>query len=412
MLFIVLAVVLVVLIILGYVVYAAVLQPPSAPTTQTNQGGHPHKHHHPHPQPTPTVSPTPQPIGNACTGVTKNGQTYTFSWLHVSSQGIVQDQNNCYVPLVGFNLGALDEQNGSIGVDLPTNQWVNSTFHMNVARVVFNAYWYDTNVYVPNKAEHFQQVLTDFVSELESIGDYVELDPYTNFHTPPCGNDHQGVDISFCPPQDYGSILYKQNASPSNFQQTFMYAPPIIQAWQSLAARYKNDPAVLYDTMNEPIAPSPTYWSDIKTIIQTIQTINPRALLIAFGRDWPSIASGQQTAYDNVPNLLIDFHIYDGFQGTGATGQQCNEPGTLDQDLRTTHFSDTVNFAHQHGWGVIINEWGGCMDLPTYNAGIIWAAQTLHVALVYFHGGDIGTPRTNLNSNGKLVQPAYSSLLP
>src|SRR5579864_413742 len=41
-------------------------------------------------------------------GITKNSDgSYTYSWLHVSSDGKIVNDSGCIVPLAGFNMGAL-----------------------------------------------------------------------------------------------------------------------------------------------------------------------------------------------------------------------------------------------------------------------------------------------------------------
>src|SRR6202043_3334375 len=116
-------------------------------------------------------------LGNGC-GVKQNHDgTYTFSWLHIAN-GTIMDEHNCVVHLLGLNMGGLFL--GAAGHATPTVlSWYKQNIPMNVVREAYNAYWWDTDVYVPNEKMHFRQWLETVVQWQEQQGNYVILDNAT-----------------------------------------------------------------------------------------------------------------------------------------------------------------------------------------------------------------------------------------
>lgn len=362
----------------------------------------------------PNPSPQVSHKGQHC-GVRKNVDgTYTFSWLHVASDGNIVDEQNCIVPLVGFNIGGLFLGSAGAGTTplAGTNpvllNWIHQTFPANVMRVSFNTIWWNQDVLVPKAGIHYRLYFQAFVKNLEQSGYYVQLDPTTNFTEPPCG----GV-ITHCPPQDQGEQDFKASPSAATRQESPFYIPPIVQAWQSMIPLYANDPAILYDAWNEPVVSKPSYFQEMNKLIDTVQALNPRALVFVFANQWPKIMKGKRADYTQ-HNLVIDFHMYDGFHGASPiNGKTCDEPGKYNYNPYD-HFPRIATFIHQHGQAIIFNEWGGCYDLPAYHQHMIAFAQAYNISLVYFQVGncmDYKNGSYEVNTNGKLVQAGYASIL-
>jgi hypothetical protein len=340
-------------------------------------------------------------------GVQKNSNgTFSFSWLHVSPDGQVVDANGCIVPLTGINMGGLfladAEAPHPNGI-----AWYKRTFQMNLVRVNFNSYWWDTNVFVPKENMGYRQWLQQYVHWQEQSGNYVELDEGPNFTEPPCGGT-----ITFCPAEDQGEQDYKKNPNPTTALELEQNIAPGEQAWTDLAKLYANDPAVIYDVLNEPTG-YPNLYRDSDTLINIIRSQNPRALVVVFANGWKGLISGKYP-WHKEPNLVIDAHIYDGFQGTSpATNANCSEPGSTSWSPSSSNFQNLVDIAHSYGQGVIINEWGGCYDDPTYNQRILSFAAQNDVGLAYFQSGNLRklvNSNQELNGNGLLVQTGYASV--
>jgi hypothetical protein len=370
--------------------------------------------------------PAPSPSGSAVghtgggCGVKKNSNgTYTFSWLHVSSDGKIVDGSGCIVNLVGVNMGALFLGDAGVGMGGPQGvpqeiAWFKQHFPMNLVRVNFNSLWWDQNVFVPRANMHFQQWLQQYVKWQEQAGNYVQLDEGPHFPEPPCGGS-----VTLCPSQDQGKRDYQANPNQTTAQELESNIDPGVRAWADIARIYANDPAVIYDAWNEPtINNLGAFFQDMNTLINTIRAANPRALVVVYRHGLSKIMAGRFPDYQQ-PNLVIDAHIYDGFRGASpATGKPCSEPGQPEWTPANSGISGEVAFAQQHGHAYIINEWGGCYDMPGYHQQIISFAKADHIALAYFTAGNLvtttsggGAASWQLNDNGRLVQSGYAGLL-
>jgi hypothetical protein len=349
--------------------------------------------------------------GKVCSGVTKNSDgSYTFAWLHVSSNGYIVDQNNCVVPLDGVNMGGLFLGNAGGKQTLQDITNFKQLVPMDLVRVNFNTQWWNSNVYVPDAHMNYQQWLQQYVKWQEESGNYVELDAGPHFPEPPCGGT-----ITFCPAEDQGQVDYRQHPGSQTALELDSNIQPAVQAWQALTKIYANDPAIIYDVWNEPVLNNlPKFFSDMNTLINTVRAENSRSLVVVFGNGWKKIVAGKYPNYTQ-PNLVIDAHIYDGFTGTSpADGHSCQEPGKTTWTPEHSKYARDVYFAHQHGEATIINEWGGCYDLSSYNEFLTSFATANDVSLAYFQSGNlvnIKDGQLQLNANGLLVKPVYSAAL-
>jgi len=344
--------------------------------------------------PTGSITPTTTTTGPAtCNGqgVTKNADgSYTFSWLHVNSQGQVVDAHNCLVHLLGMNMGGLFLS--SAGHQPPSSiSWFKQHIPMNVVREAINTYWWDTNVYVPNAHMHFQQWLETVINWQKQNGNYVIIDAATEFHNPPCGT---GLSVP-CPSQDQAN---KNN--PPNPEEQSTYQPTPLQALTDLAKMYGNDPQIIFDVWNEP---SPkeisgismqTYFQDMNQRINAVRQYAPNSIVMVYENGLQQIMSGQYPMYTQ-KNLMFDTHIYAAHWTPGNT-------------------TSLVSFVHAHGDAFIVGEWGGKPGKPDPGVMIPFLQQN-DVEACYFGANDLasggGAAPVELNSIGQAVASGYGSIL-
>jgi hypothetical protein len=350
--------------------------------------------------------------GKGC-GVKRNSDgTYTFSWLHVSADGQIVDEKDCRVPLVGFNMGGLFIKDAGGKATLSKIQRYKQNFPMNVARINFNSRWWDYDVYVPSAGMHYRAWLQKYIGWQKQVGNYVMLDKGPHFAEPPCDSS----DLKLCPNQDQGIRDYKANPNAETARELEDYIGYDIAALSDLAKLYANDPALLYDVWNEPTLKNlPAFYQDMNTLINTVRRQNPASLIIVYQRGYREIVSNEYPDYMQ-SNLVIDAHVYPNFNGTSpATGQSCHSPGKSGWTPQNSNLDTLVQFAHNHGHAFIINEWGGCYDIPEYHQVITSYAKAQGIGLVYFEAGNVLANRnTNalvVNDNGRLVQQAYADIL-
>ena len=334
--------------------------------------------------------------GQTCGVHLNSNGTFTFSWLHINSTGQVVDSTGCVVRLLGVNEGAPFLGGASGTTDLAglaaKMKWYHNALPANIARVNYNAYWWDTDAYVPDAHMHFKQWLQTYVKLLEQSGDYVELDTGPEFHNPPCGNDGMGVNITFCPSQNQAT-----KNIPTNPQEQIWYEPTALQSLSELSKIYANDPAILFNVWNEPAASAITltqYMTDMNERINAVRANAKNSICVVYVRYLDQIMAGQAQLYTQ-PNLIIDQHDY------GVPNVAALQP----------------KFAYYkaHGLGAIFNEYGGAIYNPAAEPVFTQLAQQYGVGLVYFFYSNLNSattqnPTNALNANGQLVHQSYTTI--
>jgi hypothetical protein len=313
------------------------------------------------------------------TGVTKHADgTYTFAQLHLNEQGISVDTTGCEVYLLGCEgKGAtVNRQYGGYGVD--TTQgfsyillYIQAVPQMNLLRPWFDADAWNDNTFVSAANMHYQEFLKTYIKAIEGYGLYVELNNYPARTTP---------------------------------QST-------TQALAGIAAAFKNDPAVLFDVRNEgTMGYSSSLIAENNQFITAVRTNNPTALVSVFGAGINETVAGTIPVYTQ-GNVMFDFHLYSGYVGNNPeTGWSCNEPNRDWQYQLSTVLPRWVSFLHSKGLGLIINEWGGCYDVPEYNTAMTnFVIQNHIVGLSYFDPHNWiyqGKP----DGNAQRVSQAYTTV--
>ena len=363
--------------------------------------------------PSPGTGSTPIRPGTAIAGkgcgISRTSTGYVFSWLHVSN-GSIKDDKNCIVVLRGFNWSQI-EFGDAVGGNAKTRisevriAQYNQVFNMNVWRIPVNAYWWNTNVYVPLAGMAYQDWIQQIIRWAEQNGDYVILTKGPQFHAPPCG----GSDKT-CPSQNYGlstgDPTQKSNGS---------YIDPALAMWASIAKLYANDPAVLYDSWNEMSdLDAQTWQQNENALIAAIRAQNPRSLIFLGGPNFKGnidpLIKGEVPDFTQ-SNLVYDFHVYDGYHGQ-HDGKNCGAPLSYVWQDWPTHADEQFGFAQQHGKAVSITEWGGCYDLDEYNQAITSYARTHTISLVYYDESNVlnmANETYQLTDNGMRVQAAYAA---
>lgn len=358
----------------------------------------------------------PSPVaGNGC-GVTKTADGYKFSWLHVAG-GALADEKNCIVTLKGFNWSQLEFGTGVGGgpktrISEASLAWFSQNLHTNVWRIPLNSTWWNQNVDVPMAGMSYQAWIQQVVKWVEQTGNYVILTKGPQFLTPPCG---KGPD-AFCPPQNNAQAEIDAGTAGPEVRTTGQYIDPAVKMWTSVANIYANDPAVLYDSWNEMHdIDAQTWQTNTNTLIATIRQQNPRSVIFLGGPNFKGNINAlvQGTVPDfTQANLVYDFHVYDGFNGT-FLGKNCSEPNSYVWRNWPNNADAQVNFSQQKGKAVSFSEWGGCNDVDDYNQAITTYARTHHITLTYYDETNVAKNTGDgyqLTPNGIKVQAAYATL--
>lgn len=343
--------------------------------------------------------------GTTCnnTGVTKNPDgSYSFAQLHVDTNGNVVDQNNCVIHLLGLNQGWL--ASGKTGYPSP-QEWASwkQVLPYNIVRINYNSYYWNNDVFVPDKNMNFRAVLQDYVKTAEAHGFYVELDTGAQHPEPPCGGS-----VTFCSSQNQGAKDYAADPDCTVHPTTCAevvelpsYPPDGNQSISDLTKLYANDPAVIFDVWNEPgdgnfntLLPNNQFFPAMQNRITIVNTNAPNSLVVVYAHSFPKLMNGTFPAYTG-KNIIIDFHSY-------STTQ------TVDQHI------PNIQFDQQHGWGTIINEYGGTNLSASEQQVMTTLAQQYNTGVLFFTADNLLSSGNNLpvvlNALGTLVQTSFTTI--
>jgi hypothetical protein len=324
------------------------------------------------------------------TGVSKNAAgTPSFSWLHVAGGSIV-DERNCPVRLMGFNTMGLEFGNAIADITATRLKTFTQTYQMNLWRLVISPVWWNANDYVPAAQMTYQDWVKQVIAWMEQNGNYVEIDP-TAYHT--IGPAASGP---YCDQNNNAPPCWTSQDTPNNppwtEQQVITAAQ---QFWQSIVPLYKNDPAILYDGLNEPVPPDFTnYHEDLSLMIDTIQSLNPRAVVFVYGSGIDQMVAGTVADYPQ-QNLVMTFHPYP-------------DPNNPWQG-KLARIQGWIPWIHGHNHAVSIEEWGDpqLASNVAYAEAVVALVKTYGAATTYYAENATMTGDGHLTSIGQVVQQVY-----
>lgn len=314
--------------------------------------------------------------------------SYTFAQLHVDQNGILVDPSGCRVNLLGAqgrgaSMQTDDEYHIDDTADFSYLATVNSTVTINELRVPVTVRNWVDNLPMPEvPGMLFQDFVKTYVQAIEQQGDFVQIDVY----------------------EDFGSATLEDQ----------------INALQGMATTFLGDPAVIFDVRNEGLDPSESRTQglqDDNAWLNAVQAVNPDAIKVTYVNFIDEMMNDPLIfPFYAQSNLLIDAHVYDGFNGTSPYRQYpCSEPNPDYLSIIQNNWPVKAAFIHQHGAGYTVNEWGGCYDIPDYNTAITnGIIQNDMVGLSYFEPGNWfygDNMKEPPDGNAELAQQAYTAIL-
>jgi len=371
-----------------------------------------------------------QPVVPRSCGITQTvGGIYQYAPLVVDPRtGYLHPLGeSCTVDLRGYNLSGLEfgygtQSYGPYIVSDTQLALLTSGTTMNLVRVPYNVGWWLSDVYIPLANMHYRAWMDSVVQMIKRHGAYVELSRVNDFSALPCPNA-----TNTCPSQADPSYPSWNAAIGADITHTNQF-------WQSIVPTYANDSAVIYNSWNEFALTDSSLWrQNVNTLITTIQstahavapTLPPAVVVVSdrsYAGSFDEIVGGS-VADLTQPNLIYDFHQYDGFSGT-HNGIGCQEP--LSSFFNTllgawpVYADQQIGFVQSHGHAAMIGEWGGCYDTDDpngaailYHSRLTSYARAHHIGLAYYDSF-VGlltwdaSGFTGFNDNGLKVQQAYN----
>lgn len=363
------------------------------------------------------ISPSASAATCNATGVTKNlDGTYSFARLTTDQSGNLVDSKNpgCVIKLLGFNFGWASSDHVMGLKEERIVAW-KQVIPWNVDRLTVNPRWWKDNVAVPTfENAPYRNVIGSIIQENKKNGIYTELDIDAQFAHPPC--------------QKNGGNCASQNQAAKDFDRNCqsyiragkpldcmpwasylnMYVPPDGSpsmgklALADLAGIYGNDPSILFDIFNEwgdhdkAISNKEIFFKEMNERIGIVHHIVPEAIVIVYASYFKDVQRGGHAFPSH--NVVIDYHVYKSkFNGTKFA-------------------QHIVAFDQAHGWGAIINEYGGSsgsLVSPSVLAGLYHVAKSGGVGLIGWAPNKLlenKKPPFVLNEEGRMVCAIYSRL--
>jgi hypothetical protein len=233
-------------------------------------------------------------------GVTVSTTSYTppqaspAGVVHTSGSSLL-DESGQPLRLKGINLIAYNDDDGTPVDEFLASSYFNfdrSDFDL-IKAMGFNsvrlALWYrffESSDATPTREAGFEWLDT-VIGWAKEAGVYVVLDMHA-----PQGGGFQGP----------GNV--------TDFWSGSAYKSRFVALWETLAARYKNEPAVAaYDLINEPCAPAQAdYLALLETTITAIRAVDSQHMInveLDFSDD------AEPFLLENHANILYDLHFYD-----------------------------------------------------------------------------------------------------
>jgi endoglucanase len=247
--------------------------------------------------------------------------SHSLPWLLTSGNRIVRADISQPVLLRGVNRSGFEysrpSEEGFLAAAQCTNaeiQAIVTGWSANIIRLPFNQDWV-LNGANGHSAEEYMATLDQVISWAAALGAYTIL-------------DLQWLDVSTV----YGSTKDANGVSEDN------HVPPTpnpysIDLWSILAGRYRDEPAVLFDLLNEPhdpldddflplylVAPDgtivqsdsdfvgPNEWVQwAMRLTNAIRSVRPNGLILVGGVDWAFDLHGIRV---DAPNIVYSTHIY------------------------------------------------------------------------------------------------------
>jgi aryl-phospho-beta-D-glucosidase BglC (GH1 family) len=163
------------------------------------------------------------------------------------------------------------------------------------------------------------------------------------------------LDLHECPGHDFSEV------TKSPVQKLFVegddtYIKKTETIWAYLAERYGQNGHVLFETLNEPVAPTADIWNDIKDrFCRTIRAHAPKSTIVTGSNmwNWPSTFFSLTPFEDD--NVIYSVHFYEPLLFTHQKAPWIRNPEI--QEERTYPFDYGPGFVRKYGFTQSAGKW-------------------------------------------------------
>ncbi len=210
------------------------------------------------------------------------------------------------------------------------------------------------------------------------------------------------IDLHECPGHDFAE------AAETPVQKLFIddtYLQKTEKIWATLAERYSGRSHIIFEVLNEPVAPDASIWNRVKdTLCRTVRKYAPRNPIIVGSNMWNCPSTYNEMTPPDTDNIIYSFHFYEPLLFTHQNAPWIKEPeirhtytypgdygmgvsrkygfvhsaGLWNRDRFLKEIEPIALFGEKYGAAVICNEFGVYAQVPVKQQ-IKWLEDLLSV---------------------------------
>ncbi|MCL2763739.1 MAG: glycoside hydrolase family 5 protein [Treponema sp.] len=162
------------------------------------------------------------------------------------------------------------------------------------------------------------------------------------------------LDLHECPGHDFSEVT--KSPVQKLFAEDDAYIKKTEKIWAYLAERYGENEHVLFETLNEPVAPTPEIWNSVKDrLCAQIRAFAPKSTIITGSNmwNWPNTFSSLTPFNDD--NIIYSVHFYEPLLFTHQNAPWINNPEIKME--RTYPFDYGPGFVRKYGFTQSEGKW-------------------------------------------------------
>ena len=209
------------------------------------------------------------------------------------------------------------------------------------------------------------------------------------------------LDLHRCPGHDFENALHAEQS----FFSTPSQRRDCLRVWAVLAEHFGSIPNIIFELLNEPVAPDAETWNTVKKeLAREIRLFAPKSTLLIGSNRWNHVSEFEHLTPIEDDNVIYSFHYYlpivfthqkapwvpgqvfqQSFEYPGSyefeseKGNLPLETGTWNKDRMRDVWQHVIRFREKYGARVACNEWGVYMGGADRQSQLAWIKDCLEL---------------------------------